>query len=51
MLAFTDRPEREAQTWDTSEFLDDWQTSSLVTHPTRSSALMVRVAVTLSDPQ
>ena len=52
MLAFTDRPEREAQTWDTSEFLDDWQNEFGDDPPNAVvSANGVRVAVTLSDPR
>ena len=52
MLAFTDRPEREAQTWDTSAFLDYWQ-SEFGDDPPNAvvSADGVRVAVTLSDPR
>ena len=52
MLAFTDRPEREAQTWDTSEFLDDWANGFGDDPPNAVvSADGVRVAVTLSDPR
>ena len=52
MLAFTDRPEREAQTWDTSEFLDDWANEFAGDPPNAVvSANGVRVAVTLSDPR
>ena len=52
MLAFTDRPEREAQTWDTSEFLDSWANEFGDDPPNAVvSADGVRVAVTLSDPR
>ena len=52
MLAFTDRPERQAQTWDTSEFLDYWQNEFGDDPPNAVvSANGVRVAVTLSDPR
>ena len=52
MLAFTDRPEREAQTWDTSAFLDYWQNEFGDDPPNAVvSATGVRVAVTLSDPR
>ena len=52
MLAFTDRPEREAQTWNTSEFLDYWQNEFGDDPPNAVvSATGVRVAVTLSDPR
>ena len=52
MLAFTDRPEREAQTWDTSEFLDYWANEFGDDPPNAVvSATGVRVAVTLSDPR
>jgi hypothetical protein len=52
MLAFTDRPERQAQTWDTSAFLDYWA-SEFGDDPPNAviSANGVRVAVTLGDPQ
>ena len=52
MLAFTDRPEREAQTWNTSEFLDYWQ-NEFVDDPPNAvvSADGARVAVTLGDPR
>ena len=52
MLAFTDRPEREAQMWDTSEFLDYWVNEFGDDPPNAVvSADGVRVAVTLSSPQ
>ena len=52
MLAFTDRPERQAQTWDTSEFLDYWANEFGDDPPNAVvSANGVRVAVTLSDPR
>ena len=52
MLAFTDRPERQAQTWDTSEFLDYWQNEFGDDPPNAVvSADGVQVAVTLSDPR
>ena len=52
MLAFTDRPEREAQTWDTTAFLDAWQNEFGDDPPNAVvSADGVRVAVTLSDPR
>ena len=51
-LAFTDRPERQAQTWDTAAFLDAWA-SGFGDDPPNAvvSASGVRVAVTLSNPQ
>ena len=52
MLAFTDRPERQAQTWDTSEVLDYWANEFGDDPPNAVvSADGVRVAVTLSDPR
>ena len=51
-LAFTGRPEREAQTWDTSAFLDAWANEFGDDPPNAVvSADGVRVAVTLSDPR
>ena len=52
MLAFTDRPEREAQTWDTSAFLDYWANEFGDDPPNAVvSADGVRVVVTLRDPR
>ena len=52
MLAFTDRPEHEAQTWDTAAFLDAWAREFGDDPPNAVvSADGVRVAVTLSTPQ
>ena len=52
MLAFTDRPEREAQTWNTSAFLDYWANEFGDDPPNAVvSANGVQVAVTLSDPR
>ena len=52
MLAFTDRPERQAQTWNTIEFLDAWANEFGDNPPNAVvSADGVRVAVTLSDPR
>ena len=52
MLAFTDRPERQAHTWDTSAFLDYWANEFGDDPPNAVvSADGVRVAVTLSDPR
>ena len=52
MLAFTDRPAREAQTWKTAAFLDDWANEFDGDPPNAVvSANGVRVAVTLSDPR
>ena len=52
MLAFTDRPERQAQTLDTSAFLDYWANEFGDDPPNAVvSADGVRVAVTLSDPR
>ena len=52
MLAFTDRPERQAQTWDTAAFLDAWASEFAGDPPNAVvSANGVRVAVTLSTPQ
>ena len=52
MLAFTDRPERQAQTWDTAAFLDAWASEFDGDPPNAVvSASGVRVAVTLSNPQ
>ena len=51
-LAFTDRPERQAQTWDTSWFLNYWAREFGDDPPNAVvSANGVRIAVTLSDPQ
>ena len=52
ILAFTDRPERQTQTWDTSAFLDYWVNEFGDDPPNAVvSADGVRVAVTLSDPR
>ena len=52
MLAFTDRPEREAQMWDTSAFLDYWANEFDGDPPNAViSADGVRVALMLSDPR
>ena len=52
MLAFTDRPERQAQTWDTSAFLDYWANEFGDDPPNAVvSADGVRVVVTLRDPR
>ena len=52
MLAFTDRPERQTQTWDTTAFLDYWANEFGDDPPNAVvSADGVRVAVTLSDPR
>ena len=52
MLAFTDRPERQAQAWDTSEFLDYWANEFGDDPPNAViNANGVRVAVMLSDPR
>ena len=51
-LAFTDRPEREGQTWDISEFLDLWANEFGYDPPNAvNNANGVQVAVTLSDPR
>ena len=48
MLAFTDRPERQAQTWDTTKFLDYWANEFDDDPPNAVvSADGVRVAVTV----
>ena len=55
MLQMTDRPERQAQTWDTAAFLDYWANEfsgdPLNIVFTGAVANGVRVAVTLSDPR
>ena len=52
MLAFTDRPKRQAQTWDTSAFLDYWANEFGDDPPNAViNANGVQVAVTLSDPR
>ena len=52
MLAFTDRPERQAQTWDTTAFLDYWANEFDGDPPNAViSADGVRVALMLSDPR
>jgi hypothetical protein len=51
-LAFTDRPERIAQTWDTTVVLDYWESEFDGDPPSAAvTADGVRVAVTLSDPR
>ena len=51
-LAFTDRPERTAQTWDTTVVLDYWESEFDGDPPNAAvTADGVRVAVTLSDPR
>ena len=52
MLAFTNRPEREAHMWDTSAFLDYWANEFDGDPPNAViSADGVRVALMLSDPR
>ena len=52
MLAFTDRPEREAQTWDTAVVLDYWASEFDGDPPNAAvTADGVGVAVTLSEPR
>ena len=51
-LAFTDRPERTAQTWDTTVVLDYWESEFDGDPPNAAvTADGVTVAVTLSDPR
>ena len=51
-LAFTDRPERIAQTWDTTVVLDYWESEFDGDPPNAAvTADGVGVAVTLSDPR
>lgn len=51
-LAFTDRPERTAQAWDTTVVLDYWDSEFDGDPPNAAvTADGVRVAVTLSDPR
>jgi len=51
-LAFTDRPERTAQTWDTTVVLDYWESEFDGDPPNAAvTADGVRVAVTLSGPR
>ena len=51
-LAFTDRPERTAQAWDTTVVLDYWESEFDGDPPNAAvTADGVRVAVTLSDPR
>ena len=51
-LAFTDRPERKAQAWDTTVVLDYWDSEFDGDPPNAAvTADGVRVAVTLSDPR
>ncbi len=52
ILAFTDRPERTAQTWDTTVVLDYW-TSGFDGDPPNAAVTAngVGVAVTLSEPR
>ena len=51
-LAFTDRPERTAQTWDTTVVLDHWESEFDGDPPNAAvTADGVGVAVTLSDPR
>ncbi len=51
-LAFTDRPERTAQTWDTTVVLDYWESEFDGDPPNAAvTADGVRVAITLSDPR
>lgn len=52
VLAFTDRPERQAQTWDTAAFLTYWANEFDDDPPNAVvNANGVQVAVTLSDPR
>ena len=52
MLAFTDRPERTAQAWDTTVVLDYWESEFDGDPPNAAvTADGVRVAITLSDPR
>ena len=51
-LAFTDRPERKAQAWDTTVVLDYWDSEFDGDPPNAAvTADGVRVAVTLSEPR
>ena len=51
-LAFTDRPERTAQTWDTTMVLDYWESEFDDDPPNAAvTANGVGVAITLSDPR
>lgn len=51
-LAFTDRPERTAQTWDTTVVLDYWESEFDGESPNAAvTADGATVAVTLSDPR
>ena len=52
LLAFTDRPERQAQRWDTTEFLDNWA-GEFDTDPPNAviSAGNGEAAITINDPE
>ena len=51
MLAFTDRPVREAQTWDTTGFLDDWTNGFGDDPPNAVISADSETAITIYNPQ
>ena len=51
MLAFTDRPDRQAQRWDTTEFLDDWASEFNTDPPNAVISADSEAAMTINNPQ
>ena len=54
VLAFTDRPERQAQRWDTTKFLNEWANNvgELETDPPNAViSAGGEAAITINDPQ
>ena len=51
VLAFTDRPERQAQRWDTTKFLNDWANEFDDDPPNAVISAGGEAAITINDPQ
>ena len=51
MLAFTDRPDRQAQRWDTTEFLNNWVGEFETDPPNAVISADSEAAITISNPQ
>jgi hypothetical protein len=51
MLAFTDRPDRQAQRWDTTEFFNYWANEFGDDPPNAVTSADSEAAITINDPQ
>ncbi|MCH9738128.1 MAG: hypothetical protein K0U42_05155 [Actinomycetia bacterium] len=51
MLAFTDRPERQAQIWDTTAFLDYWVSEFNTDPPNAVISADSEAAITINSPK